>query len=89
MLVGEEKRSLTRQVLGGSAVEVQHNRASERNTLVGKTTAGKRPRAALVVLRRLAFIRIPRSTVSLAPCRRLLMLLASFALVSPLQDSRV
>jgi len=39
---------LTRQVLGGGAVEVQHNRASERNTLVGKTTAGKRPRAALV-----------------------------------------
>ena len=47
LYVDDEKRSLTHQMYGGGAVEVMHKRASERNALVGETTAERLLRAAL------------------------------------------
>jgi len=47
LYVNDEKHSLTHQMYGGGAVEVMHPRASERNALVGQTTAERLLRAAL------------------------------------------
>ena len=46
LFVNDEKHSLTHQMYGGGAVEVLHGRASERNALVGETTAERLLRAA-------------------------------------------